>query len=115
MYPNARHVDSFTASLLNGGGRHRHTYVTIDEMPKVVAWFEEKLGPESRELDDKAVWQWRGPGRVVEEIWVSPFNADWEWVCRELVPEEVETLRTVITQEHHVLSRPWWQFWKGRS
>jgi hypothetical protein len=113
-FPDARSLGRFTASLLNGGGRHTDTEISTAEVTAVISWFEEHLGPLTKRFDDKVVWQWKSPGRVIEEVWVKPFTPDRPGVARDLSAEELSTYRTTIVYEYHVLPPPWWQFWRRR-
>ena len=111
-FPDSRSLGLFTASLLNGGGRHTETAISKAEVATVIAWFEERLGPVSERFDDKVVWQWKTPGRVVEEVWVRPFDDDLPREKDEWSAEELIGWQTTIIYEYHVLPKArWWQFW----
>lgn len=115
IYPNARRIDHFTSSLLNGGGRHLNTDISDDEPSVVRAWFEAELGPASIPSETEFAWQWRSPGQVVEEVLVSPFEPARQPGIDSLSEEEIAAARTTITYGYHVLPKPnWWQFWKPR-
>lgn len=112
-FPDARNLGLFTASLLDGGGRHTETDISKTEVSAVISWFEDQLGPVTTRFDDGVVWQRKTPGRVVEEVWVKPFAPSDIEAVSKLGTEEMGAYRTTIVYEYHVLPKPAWrQFWK---
>lgn len=112
-YPNTRQVDFFSASMLDGGGKHLETVLSEHDISEIVAWFEACLGAPDEQQGECWVWQLASSISQFdyEKVTVGPISE--LYLKSDRIPEEdLARFRTQIIYEFYVSGWRWWQFWK---